>query len=169
MSYRQRFKDSLVAGKGLSNYGDPIPAGVTKPSGDDIPKPFNENDVRAWIGRFLKDLCREERTRFFPSDFLLNEEMQQANAYDAQEKEKALYNKDHVYRKLSSYCLEQLTERLVLNRTSVRDPTDDLEYTTYDKTDLLLNVICTKVNEISGLPDIDKILEVYKRHRPQQK
>ena len=145
---------------------DPVPIGKPKPSGGDIPEPFNENDVRAWIGRFLKTLCREDRNCFYPSEFILNEEIEQAKAYDnPKEKEKALYNERNAYYKLAKHCLEELTKMLVLVKDSIRDSADNREYEVYCKTLLLLNTICPKVNNINGLPDIDKILEEYRSRR----
>jgi hypothetical protein len=140
---------------------DVVPIGTPKPSGGRIPEPFNENNVTDWIGRILKTLCREERRCFYPSEFILDEEIQQAKAYDNPvEKERALSEEGNFYHKLAKFCLEELTNKLVVTRDSRTDSSDNREYIVYCKTPFLVNRLCQDIDKI-GLPGIDKILEDY--------
>jgi hypothetical protein len=76
---------------------------------------------------------------------------------------------------VARYCLDYLTKRDVLEIESVQDTSDNKEYAVYCKREyivrerpLLINAVCSKVDEIRGLADIDKILEERQQHKPQQ-
>lgn len=123
-----------------------------------IPQPFNENDVKAWLGRILRDLCREARRRFYPSEFILDEEMRDALAYDYPEgRERALSDEDQPFYRIARYCLEELANRQVVRRDRTEDPSDGRIYTVYWKTKLL-DTLCPRIRDIL-LPDIDALLE----------
>jgi len=134
-----------------------IKIGIPKVSGGNIPEPFNENDERVWMNRILKDMCRETRDCFYPSEFILNEEMQHAKAYDnPQEKERALSDEASPYYKIAKHSLEQLFKKEVVTKETISDPTDGKTYITYCKTSLL-NALCKEIGKYD-LPDIDTIL-----------
>lgn len=119
-----------------------IKIGIPKVSGGNIPEPFNENDERVWMNRIVKDMCREARDCFYPSEFILNEEMQNVKAYDnPEEKEHALSDESSPYYKIAKHSLEQLVEKQVVTREIRSDSTDNKEYITYSKTSLL-NALC---------------------------
>jgi DNA-binding Lrp family transcriptional regulator len=46
-----------------------------------IPQPYNENDVLVWTRRILKSVCKENKRCFYPSEFILSDEMQGSEAY----------------------------------------------------------------------------------------
>jgi hypothetical protein len=131
-------------------------------TGENTPKPFNRNDVLAWTGRVLRDMCRESRECFYPSEFILNEELQEADAYDnPEEKERALSDENNVYHTFARFCLQELSVRKIVWGKTVRDLADNMEYETYCKTDLLKS-LCPQIMAV-GLPDIDVILDQYNR------
>ena len=132
-----------------------------------IPQPFNENDVKAWLGWILSDLCREVRRRFYPSEFILDEETRGAHAYDYPEgRERALADEDQPFYRIARYCLEELVNRQVLRRDQIRDSSDGRRYTVYWKTQLL-DALCPIITQYQ-LPDIDGTLEEYRREQNQQ-
>jgi hypothetical protein len=134
-----------------------IKIGIPEVSGGNIPEPFNENDERVWMNRILKDMCRETRDCFYPSEFILNEEIQHVKAYDnPHEKERALSDESSPYYKIAKHSLEQLVKKEVVTKETRSDPTDGKKYITYCKTSLL-NALCKEISKYD-LPDIDTIL-----------
>jgi hypothetical protein len=118
-------------------------------TGENIPEPFNQNDVLAWTGRILRDMCREGRECFYPSEFILDEELQEAMAYDnAEQKERAISDGNNVYHTFARFCLEELSVRTILWRKTVRDPVDDIEY---NSSLTHLTQLCTVPAAISAL------------------
>ncbi len=134
-----------------------IKIGIPEVSGGNIPEPFNENDERVWMNRILKDMCRETRDCFYPSEFILNEEMQHVKHMTTHMKKNALFSDESSpYYKIAKHSLEQLVKKEVVTKETRSDPTDGKKYITYCKTSLL-NAHCKEISKYD-LPDIDTIL-----------
>jgi len=117
---------------------------TTKPTGGDIPEPFNYNDVKVWLGKICKYICGKTEDNFPESEFLLNPELNQSHAYDNEkEKHKAMYDSNHPYSKLLLYCLQWLITKGLLETRIVND-VDNSELKEYIKTDKLKN-ICSQI------------------------
>jgi hypothetical protein len=137
-----------------------VKIGTPEVSGGNIPEPFNESDERIWMNRILKHMCGETKDCFYPSEFILNEQMQEVKAYDnPEEKERALSNESRPYYNIAKHSLERLTnfmEREIVTRETRFDPTDNKTYVVYCKTSLL-NVLCNEISRYD-LSDIETIL-----------
>lgn len=131
-------------------------------SGSDIPEPFNANDDNVWIDRILRTMCRLSQKRcFYPSEFVLEDDMQSAGAYDnPKTKERALSDEQSPYHKLAIHCLEKLTGLHFLIREIILDAEDNnRQYTVYCRTQLLTDRICFVVTRNpKTLLDINIIL-----------
>lgn len=111
------------------------------------------------MNRILKHMCGETKDCFYPSEFILNEEMEEVRAYDnPEEKERALSNEASPYYRIAKHSLERLTnfmEKEIVTRETSLDPTDNKTYIVYCKTSLL-NALCNEISR-SNLPDIETI------------
>jgi hypothetical protein len=122
-----------------------------------IPEPWNENDVLVWTGHYGKYMCRQEKDTFHRSEFLFNEEIRMARAYDYEDqKHEALYNDDHHYGRLVSHCLTWFTQNRLLREERIRD-NDGSEFSMYRKTQALLR-LCQEILRYQ-LPDIRSMLQ----------
>jgi len=140
----------------------PLEVSTPKVSGGDRPEPFNENDERRWTSDILHNMCRLDKPCFFPSQFIMEEEMQGAKVYhNPDAKERALYGEQNEQYKQVSYCLEKLLERQMVVKEKRVDGSDNMEYTVYCKTNLLKE-LCSQIMSVQ-LVDIAKILEEYRK------
>ncbi|HZD81287.1 MAG TPA: hypothetical protein VE076_00300 [Nitrososphaeraceae archaeon] len=137
-------------------------------SGGDIPEPFNQNDEKVWIDRILKHMCKNHNRRcFYPSEFILNDEMQDARVYDNPiEREAALSDEGKPYYKIAKHSSERLENLHIVKRETKQDAADNnREYIVYCRTELLDKVVCPKVNAYPDqLHNIDVILEKHQRN-----
>jgi hypothetical protein len=141
-----------------------VPFEVPTPrvSGGDRPEPFDENDERRVLSDILRNMSRLKKLCFFPSELIMEEEMEGAKAYhNPKAKERALYGEQNEYYRHVTYCLEKLREKRLVKKEEKVDETDNTKYTVYCKTNLLEEVR-TQIMGVQ-LSDIDKILQEYKR------
>jgi hypothetical protein len=129
-----------------------------KVSGGKRPEPFNESDESRFTSDILHGMCRLEKRCFFPSEFVMEEEMEGAGAYHNPEaKEKALYGKPNEYYNIVSYCLERLLERKLVVKEKRIEESDNTQYVVYCKTKLLKE-LCPEIMKYQ-LSDINRILK----------
>jgi hypothetical protein len=122
-----------------------------------IPEPWNENDVLVWIGRSSRYMCQQEGDTFHKSEFLLNEEIKTARAYDYEDqKHEALYNDDHHYGRLVSHCLKWFIQNQLLIEERIPDKGGS-EYSMYRKTPALVR-LCPKILRYE-LPDMRSFVQ----------
>jgi hypothetical protein len=130
-----------------------------------IPEPWNESDVLVWTGRSGKYMCQQEKDTFHRSEFLFNEEIRKAGAYDFEDqKHEALYNDDHHYGRLVSHCLTWFTQNGLLREEKNRDNDDGSEFSMYRKTQTLLR-LCLEILRYE-LPDMRFILQNTDQDQP---
>jgi hypothetical protein len=138
-----------------------------KVSGGDRPEPFNENDENRITSDILHNIGRLDKRCFYPSELIMEEEMEAAMAYhNPQEKEKALLGEPTPFYKQVTYCLERLVEKGILKKEVKVDQSDGTRYTLYCKTDLYEEVK-PQIMAVQ-LAVIDKILEEYKERKKRQ-
>ena len=82
---------------------------ISKPSGGDIPEPFNENDVVIFDALIAKFLCQTDvflRNVFL--QMLIDNKIKASGGYPIKGKREALDNIDHSINELIDYCIKLL-------------------------------------------------------------
>jgi hypothetical protein len=135
-----------------------------KVSGGVRPEPFNENDEKRVTSDIIKNMSRLNKPCFYPSELIMEEEMEGARAFHNPEaKEKALLGEQNEYLKQVTYCLERLVEKRIVKKKERVDRSDGTKYIVYCKTDLFEEVR-PQIMDVQ-LPDIDKILNDHKKRQ----
>jgi hypothetical protein len=132
--------------------------------GNGRPEPFNENDDRRITSDILHTMGRLNKRCFYPSELIMEEEMETATAYhNPEEKEKALLDNPTPFYNEVKYCLERLLEEEIAEKDVKIDQSNGMKYTVYCKTDLFEEVkprIMAVQHAVIG-----KILEEYNNNK----
>jgi hypothetical protein len=133
-------------------------------SGDDVPEPFNYNDVKVAISYTLHNMKRLGKPCYHPSELIMEQEMEAVMAhYNPDGKEGGLYDESNDYHKLVTNCLQRLAEKGVVRKEERIDQSDGIKYPVYCPTDLFEEVK-PQIRD-NELTDIDKILDDLKRRQ----
>lgn len=144
---------------------DGIPAGITKPTGEDAPEGFTKNYVTVFKGYFCKYVCQKSWDNFYEEEVLLNEELRTNaraifNEQTEEEFHNARYDNNTDYARLARYVLDCLVREGLL--TKEKQQRRDSTYLRTPK----LNEICPQIVKFA-LPVIQPMVEEYDQRRQQ--